>query len=76
MKKKYTKKEFVSLSNEELVEITKGKVVNFHLFNKQPTELGANDFHGYNAERGCFYTKTGIEIDQHIVDYIEVIDRA
>jgi len=72
MKKIYTKKEFVSLSNEELLEITKGKAVNFHFFNKQPTQLGANDFHGYDTERGYFYSKTGIEIDQHSVDYIEV----
>ena len=72
MKKIYTKKEFVSLSNEELLEITKGKAVNFHFFNKQPTQLGRNDLQGYNTERGYFYTKTGIEIDQHSVDYIEV----
>ena len=72
MKKIYTKKEFVSLSNEELLEITKGKAVDFHFFNKQPTQLGANDFQGYNTERGYFYSKTGIEIDQHSVDYIEV----
>ena len=74
MKKIYTKKEFVSLSNKELLEITKGKAVDFHFFNKQATQLGANDFHGYDAERGYFYTKTGIEIDQHTVDYIEIID--
>ena len=73
MKKIYTKKEFVSLSNEKLREITKGKAVNFHFFNKQPTQLGANDFHGYDTERGYFYTKTGIEIDQHLVVFIEVI---
>jgi hypothetical protein len=35
--------------------------------------LGANDFHGYDTERGYFYTKTGIEINQHLVDFIEVI---
>ena len=73
MKKIYTKKEFVSLSNEKLREITKGKAVNFHFFNRQPTQLGANDFHGYDTERGYFYTNTGIEIDQHLVDFIEVI---
>lgn len=72
MKKKYTKKEFVSLSNKELMEITKGKAVDFHFFNKQPTQLGPNDLQGYDTERGYFYTKTGIEIDQHIVDYIVV----
>ena len=43
-------------------------------FNKQPTQLGTNDLQGYDAERGYFYTKTGIEIDQHTVDYIEIID--
>jgi hypothetical protein len=74
MKKKYSKKEFLSLSNEELREVTKGKAVDFHFFNKQPTQLGRNDFHGYDAERGYFYTKTGIEIDQHTVDNIEIID--
>lgn len=74
MKKKYTKKEIVSLANEELMEITKDKTVDFHFFNKQPTQLGRNDLQGYNTERGYFYTKTGIEIDQHIVDYIEIID--
>ena len=73
MKKIYTKKEFVSLSNEKLREITKGKAVNFHFFNRQPTQLGANDFHGYDTEREYFYTKTRIEIDQHLVDFIEVI---
>lgn len=74
MKKIYTKKEFTSLSNKELLEITKGKAVDFHFFNKQPSQLGRNDLQGYNTERGYFYTKTGIEIDQHIVDYIEIID--
>ena len=74
MKKKYTKKEFTLLSNKGLLEITKGKAVDFHFFNKQPTQLGRNDLQGYNTERGYFYTKTGIEIDQHIVDYIEIID--
>lgn len=73
MRKKYTKKEFVNLSNEELMEITKGKSVDFHFFNKQPTQLGFYDLQGYDAERGYFYTKTGIEINQHTVDYIEVI---
>ena len=72
MKKKCTKKEFVSLSNEELMEMTKGKAVDFHFFDKQPTQLGRYDLQGYDAERGYFYTKTGIEIDQHAVDYIEV----
>ena len=74
MKKKYTKKEFTLLSNKGLLEITKGKAVDFHFFNKQQTQLGRNDLQGYNTERGYFYTKTGIEIDQHIVDYIEIID--
>lgn len=74
MKKKYTKKELVSLSNEDLRKITEGRSVDFHFFCKQPTQLGPNDFQGYDTERGYFYTKTGIEIDQHIVDYIEVID--
>ena len=73
MKKKYTKKEFTSLSNKELLEITKGKAVDFHFFNKQPTQLGPNDLQGYDAEIGFFFTKTGIRIDQHSVDYIEVI---
>lgn len=72
MKKIYTKKEFVSLSNEKLSEITEGRSIEFHLFCKQPIQLGPNDFQGYDTERGYFYTKTGIEIDQHIVDYIEV----
>ena len=72
MKKKYSKKEFLSLSNEELREVTKGKAVDFHFFCKQPTQLGPNDFQGYNTERGYFYSKTEIEIDQHSVDYIEV----
>ena len=66
MKKKYTKKEIVSLSNEELMEITKDKTVDFHFFNKQPTQLGPNDLQGYDTERGYFYTKMGMEIDQHI----------
>ena len=66
MKKKYTKKEIVSLANEELVEITKEKTVDFHFFNKQPTQLGPNDLQGYDTERGYFYTKMGMEIDQHI----------
>ena len=35
--------------------------------------VSTNDFHGYDTERGYFYTKTGIEIDQHLVDFIEVI---
>lgn len=72
MKKIYTKKEFVSLSNEVLRKITEGRAVEFHLFCKQPTQLSPNDFQGYDTKRGYFFTKTGIEIDQHIVDYIEV----
>lgn len=55
------------------MEITKGKSVDFHFFNKQPTQLGFYDLQGYDAERGYFYTKTGIEINQNTVDYIEVI---
>ena len=74
MRTKYAKRELILLSNEEIMEITKGKEVDFHFFNKQPTQLGRNDLQGYNTERGYFYTKTGIEIDQHIVDYIEIID--
>lgn len=73
MRTKYTKEELILLTNEEIMALTKGKAVDFHFFNKQPTQLGTNDLQGYDAERGYFYTKTGIEIDQHLVDCIEVI---
>ena len=66
MRTKYAKRELILLSNEKIMEITKGKEVDFHFFNKQPTQLGPNDLQGYDTERGYFYTKMGMEIDQHI----------
>ena len=76
MKKIYTKKEFVSLSNEKLREITKGKAVNFHFTDGRWTQLCANDLQGFDSMNGCFYTKTDIKISLQNVDYIEIFDVA
>ena len=65
MKKKYTKKEFTLLSNKGLLEITKGKAVDFHFFNKQPSQLGRNDLQGYNTERGYY-------IDSILSKYVRI----
>ena len=72
MKKKYSKKEFLSLSNEELLKITKDRAIDFHLNNSRLAQLCVNDLQGFDCENSLFYTRTGIKILLQDVDYIEV----
>ena len=72
MKIKYTKEEMMELSNVEILEKTYGRAVDFYLYQRQPTQLCVNDLQGFKSENGCFYTRTGIKISLHDVEYIDI----
>ena len=61
MIKKYTREQLMKFSNEEILEKTNGKAVNFHLTNGRKTQLCVNDLQGLDIADYSFNTKTEIE---------------
>lgn len=72
MSTKYTRKQLMSLSNEEVLKMTKGRAVDFHLIDGRCTQLCVGDLMGFDSESGCFYTRTDIKIRHQDIDYMEV----
>lgn len=70
---KFTREQIMRSSNEEILEKTNGKAVDFHLIDGNWTQLCVGDLACFDSESGCFHTKTGIKIRLQDVDYIEVI---
>lgn len=76
MIKKYTREQLMKFSNEEILEKTNGKAVDFHLTDGRWTQLCANDLRSFDSENTCFYARTDIMIRLQDVDYLEIIDVA
>ena len=72
MSTKYTRKQLMSFSNEEILERTKGRAVDFHLTDGRWSQLCVNDLQGFDIENGYFYTRTDIKIRLQDIDYIDI----
>ena len=70
-----TKDELKSMSNERLIELTKGRAVDIYKYNGSFAELCINDFLGFDSNRQNFVTRTGISIPFNTVTSIEIIDK-
>lgn len=73
MDTKYTREQLMKLSNEELLEITNGQAVDFHLTDGRRTQLCVGDLLCLENNNYSFQTRTGITIKLQDVNYIEVI---
>ena len=73
MKTRYTREQLMKFSNEEILERTKGRVVELHNKDGHWSQLCVNDLQGFDCENLSFKTRTGISIRLQEVDYIEVI---
>ena len=73
MRKRYTREQLMNYSNEEILEKTKDRAVDIHLYNGHWSQLCVNDLLGFDSENLSFKTRTGISIRLQDVDYIEVI---
>lgn len=73
MRTKYVKGQLMKFSNEEILDRTKGRAVDFHLTDGRWTQLCVNDLQGFDEEGAFFYTKTGIRLNLQDIDYIEII---
>lgn len=74
MKIRYIREQLSKFTNEEILERTKGRVVDLHLNNGHWTQLCVNDLQGFDNEGSYLYTRTGIMIRLQDLDSIEVID--
>lgn len=74
MNTKYTREQLLKFSNEELLEMTKGKAIDFHLYNGRRIQLCVNDFVGFDSKSSSFYTRTNIKIGLQDIDYLEIIE--
>jgi len=74
MRTKYVKGQLMKFSNEEILDRTKGRAVDFHLTDGRWTQLCVNDLQGFDEEGSFFYTKTGIRLNLQDIDYIEIIN--
>lgn len=71
---KIKKEDLRNMLNERLVEMTKDKGVDVHLYNGHWTQLGVNDLTGFDASLSSLITRTGIRIAFNEIDYLEVIE--
>ena len=77
MSKVLTKNDLLKLSNEEVLALTKNKVVTFFMSDGRMTEdrvknlmSAANEPHYFTD----FMTTTGITINLQLIDRIEIVD--
>ena len=74
IKTKYSRKQLLTFSNEELMEKTNNRAIDLYLNDSRLTQLGANDLQRYDSERLLLYTRTGITINLLDIEHIEVIE--
>ena len=62
-----------SMSNEELMSLTKDHAVRISMYDGKFDELCVNDFQGFDPLDSSYFTSTDIRIKQKYVQYLEIL---